>query len=270
MNSTLSTIPVTSDEILALSGVVCIGAQIIMSIMTGFQYASLWKEEEVVEVDMVEVDMEEIDTPEKETLEPYDMEDLLVMGLTGIKRSGKDTMGHRLVTNHGFVRVAFADPLKEACIDIFGFSKEQLYGDDLKEVIDDYWKYTPRDILQKVGTELFRTGISQSNVLPSIGKNIWVRALERKIINLANQGHRRFVITDVRFPNELEFLSTSNFNSYSVKVIRDDINKSDKLESGNHTSESSISSFKCNFYISNNGTIDDLNAATDQIIDMID
>jgi hypothetical protein len=39
-----------------------------------------------------------------------------LVGLLGLKRSGKDTFAARLVEAHGFTRIAFADPLKEAAL----------------------------------------------------------------------------------------------------------------------------------------------------------
>lgn len=207
-------------------------------------------------------------TPE-EVETTFEPEELVVFGMTGRKRSGKDTSGERLVRDHGFVRIAFADALKEACIDIFGFTEEQVYGDDLKEVVDEYWGYSPREVLQKVGTELFREAISQEHVLPDIGKNIWVRTIERKILNLAKQGHRRFVITDVRFPNELAFLKESQFNAYSIKVIRQAVmDETDPTKL--HASEAAIDSFECDFDINNDSTIEELYTAIDQIVRMTD
>ncbi len=35
-----------------------------------------------------------------------------LIGISGRKRSGKDTLASRLISEHGFTRVAFADPLK--------------------------------------------------------------------------------------------------------------------------------------------------------------
>lgn len=142
---------------------------------------------------------------------------MIIIGVTGRKRSGKDTIGKYLVENHGFTRVAFADSLKEACKIIFGFSDEQVYGDELKEVIDEYWNHSPREILQKVGTELFRDQLPR--VCGNIGDDIWIRSVERQINNLRKQGHQRFVITDVRFENELNFIKKQK-NGYVWKVIR--------------------------------------------------
>jgi dephospho-CoA kinase len=49
-----------------------------------------------------------------------------IIGITGKKFSGKDTLGDYFVNNHGYIRLAFADALKNACAEIFGFDFEQL------------------------------------------------------------------------------------------------------------------------------------------------
>lgn len=53
---------------------------------------------------------------------------MLVVGISGRKGSGKDTIGAHLVSKYDFKRVAFADSLKDACADIFGFTHDQLHG----------------------------------------------------------------------------------------------------------------------------------------------
>lgn len=52
----------------------------------------------------------------------------MIIGLCGIAGSGKDTVADFLVKNHGFVKVALADPLKRICKEVFGFTDEQLWG----------------------------------------------------------------------------------------------------------------------------------------------
>lgn len=173
----------------------------------------------------------------------------MIIGITGRKRSGKDTIGDYLVKNHGFIRIGFADTLKDICRIIFGFSDEQLYG-DLKEEVDPYWNHSPREILQKVGTDLFRN--HGPKVLKNLDKNIWIRSVQRKIENLQKEGHKNFVITDVRFDNELEFIK--EVNGVSIKVVRDLENN----EFSNHESEISIDKFETDHKIINNSTLENL------------
>jgi len=193
-----------------------------------------------------------------------DLTNITVIGIAGRKWAGKDTAGSRLISDHGFVRIAFADALKEACMSIFGLSYDQVYG-DLKEVEDEYWKYAPREILQKVGTELFRDAISQTNVLPKIGQDIWIRAVHRKILNLKQAGHTKFVITDVRFENELNFirdLKTPECYAYSIKVVRPSIMPD--IDTVSHSSEDMVDALKCDYEILNDGTIEDLHRMVDR------
>jgi hypothetical protein len=128
----------------------------------------------------------------------------LIIGLTGTKNSGKDTIGNYLANKYAFTKICFAEPLKKSCQVIFGFTNYQLNDVTAKEKIDPYWKYSPREILQKVGTELFRDKLGQMFEL--IGDDIWVKILHRKITDMINDGVDRIVITDVRFPNEANYI----------------------------------------------------------------
>lgn len=51
-----------------------------------------------------------------------------IIGIVGKAGSGKDAVADILVKNHGFVRVALADPMKRFLRDVFQFSDEQLWG----------------------------------------------------------------------------------------------------------------------------------------------
>lgn len=132
----------------------------------------------------------------------------MIIGLGYRARVGKDTVGDYLVQNHGFVRLGFADALKEGCRAMFGFSQEQLYG-DLKEVIDPYWGVTPRFMLQKIGTDCIRTHYDQ---------DVWVKSLGKQLDRLVLDG-KSVVITDVRFPNEGDILKERG--GFVVRIDRD-------------------------------------------------
>ena len=77
-----------------------------------------------------------------------------VIGIAGRKYNGKDTIGDYLVKNYGYKKIAYADPIKEICKEMFGFNNEQLYG-SLKESNDGFWNVSPRKLMQFIGTELF-------------------------------------------------------------------------------------------------------------------
>lgn len=52
----------------------------------------------------------------------------MIIGLCGLAGSGKDTAADSLVLKHGFVKLAFADPLKRIAKEVYGFTDEQLWG----------------------------------------------------------------------------------------------------------------------------------------------
>lgn len=170
-----------------------------------------------------------------------------IIGITGRKFSGKDTIADMLVKDYGYIKLSYATPLKESCRVIFNLTTEQLYGNQ-KESVDDYWKVTPREILQFVGTELFRDRIGE--LLPHIGTDIWVKSVIRTID--ANPDSR-FVISDVRFPNEVKALQNMD-NSKIWRVCRDI--ESHKYEE--HASENQIATLLVDNDIKNNGTLVDL------------
>jgi hypothetical protein len=102
----------------------------------------------------------------------------------------------------------FADILKtDICINMLGLTYDQCYGtdDNKNEMTNIVWndkKLSARDVMQVVGTDIFR----------KLDTNVWVRSTINKIIrdkpDLA-------VITDCRFPNEVDSIKQSG-----GKVIR--------------------------------------------------
>ena len=61
---------------------------------------------------------------------------MVIIGLIGNKRVGKDTIADYLVNNYNFKKYAFADQIKKISNIIFGWNGEQLDGEQ-KDIIDD-------------------------------------------------------------------------------------------------------------------------------------
>lgn len=179
----------------------------------------------------------------------------MLIGLGYKARSGKDTVADILVRRAGFQKAAFADALKDACARVFGFSLPQLYGDQ-KEVVDTFWNATPREVLQRVGTECFRHGFAD---------DIWIRALWRRIKNRAMSGRANIVVTDVRFPNE-----AAAIQSWGGRVIR--VDRPGAAAKGgvqNHASETSMELWSgWDGVIVNDGTLADLEDAVAKFLDL--
>ena len=92
----------------------------------------------------------------------------MLVGLSGLKGSGKDTCADYLVKNHGFIKVAFADPLKDALKVLFMFTNDQLNGTiEQKEAPDNRWfGCSTRTAMQFVGTELLRDQLDK--IMPGL------------------------------------------------------------------------------------------------------
>lgn len=109
------------------------------------------------------------------------------------KRSGKDEIADYFVSSHGFKKLGWADLLKAGVNTWHGWNERHAFG-DLKEVVDPYWGYSPREAYQKIGTDLMRWRWRES---------FWVDCAMLQVKAWLSQGHS-VVIPDSRFPNEAE------------------------------------------------------------------
>lgn len=131
-----------------------------------------------------------------------------IIAFSGRKQSGKTICSEflkGLLLSNGYSDVEiynFADPLKEdICMNMFGLSYVQCYGEDhnKNELIDAYWEdkqLTARDLMQLIGTDLFR----------KLNNNVWVNALINKIKKSKLQV---VIVSDCRFPNEVEAIKNN-------------------------------------------------------------
>lgn len=117
---------------------------------------------------------------------------LTIVGLTGAAGSGKSTIAVALQAKGLFTRMSFGHGLKRVAGFIFGFSYEQLYGEE-REVTDERYGFSPRYVLQYLGTEVFRMMYA----------NVWIDVLKRTADEM---GVKRIVIDDLRFENEADFV----------------------------------------------------------------
>jgi len=178
-----------------------------------------------------------------------------MIGIIGKKYSGKDTVADIICKLHpDYIKLAFADTLKDTCMSLFGFTHDQVYND--KETIDSNWNITPREVLQFVGTELVRNNMNK--LLPDIGDNFWIKTIDVKA-KLAIQNGKKIIISDVRFENEVNYIKQNG--GIIIKVTRPDIANFSNF--ANHVSEQleTIPDFE----IINNSTIADLENMIKQI-----
>ena len=201
----------------------------------------------------------------------------MIIGVCGFIGAGKDTVADYLVNFHGFRRESFANSLKDAVAQVFGWDRIMLEGRtkqarEWREQVDPWWSerlnmpnLTPRWVLQYWGTEVCRK---------SFHDDIWIAALENKLRNSTDD----IVISDCRFPNEISSIKSAG--GMVVRVVRGaepewydaaistnagpDRNSTwslstSKLEKlGIHASETAWVGTDFDAVLDNNGTIDDL------------
>jgi hypothetical protein len=208
----------------------------------------------------------------------------MIISVTGFIGSGKDTIADYLVAAHGFKRESFAGALKDAVAHVFSWDRELLEGRSAegrawREKVDPWWanrlqmqQLTPRWVLQNWGTEVCRMGFHT---------DIWIASLENKL----RKTNEDIVISDCRFPNELTMVK--NLGGKTVRVKRGDEPKwytsakkvnsgmsrigwssgKDELEQqGIHPSEYAWIGNKFDVTISNDGSIDELYANTEELL----
>jgi len=213
----------------------------------------------------------------------------MILGVTGLIGSGKDTIADYLVTTHGFKRVSFAASLKDAVSSVFGWDREMLEGTTKasrawREEVDEWWserlampQLTPRWVLQHWGTDVLRNHFHT---------DIWVASVENKL----RQTTDNVVITDCRFSNEVSAIKAAG--GVTCRVIRGenptwyqsavDYNRGPNGNSGwsigkrvldthgVHASEYSSVGLKYDHYLSNDGTIIDLHEQINQLLNLHD
>src|SRR5215469_8326518 len=175
----------------------------------------------------------------------------MLIGLTGLKGSGKDTVAAYLVKEHNYERRAFADPLKKSVAGLFDipFHHVDKLKNDPHAIVSltvhetgETHDLTFRTFLQRYGTEAHRD-------VPEMGQEFWVELL------LPVRGYyaeRNIVISDVRFDNEAKRITL--LDGIVVEVSRAGLVNQDQ-----HRSEEGLNPDLVDYTIFNNGSLEDLN-----------
>jgi hypothetical protein len=170
-----------------------------------------------------------------------------LVGISGKKRSGKNTIAEYLGRAYGFKEAAYADPLKTAARAIFGLTPAHTDG-ELKEIVIPRWGLSPRQIMQRLGTEAMRG---------TFGEDVWIKSLFARI-----EGEARVVVSDVRFPNEADAVREDG--GIVVRVERPGLVSTD-----DHPSETALDGYEFDVVLLNAGTIGGLYAKVDWLFEKI-
>jgi hypothetical protein len=219
-----------------------------------------------------------------------------IIGINGKIGVGKDTVGSIIqyltseyrdkynfiewqdrVENYGssthskFEIKKFAGKLKEIAFLLTGKPVENFEEQNFKKLnMGSAWNMTYREFLQKLGTEAMRNGLHE---------DVWVNALfaDYRGPKMSEYNPSNWIITDMRFPNELE--AVVERKGITIRVVRPKIESvvdkmrpySDLVHYGipmpvEHPSETALDDAKFHYEIINDGSIKDLIEKVKQIL----
>jgi hypothetical protein len=197
-------------------------------------------------------------------------------GSISAMNSGKDTFANEFCKQNKLQKIALADPIKRTARTLWGFSNEQLWGpSELRNKIDPRYGYSPRVVLQQLGTEVVRT----------IDKYFWARKCHEtyvKVMDGISQAYKLplayspengileltyspmiggMFVSDIRFDNEFEYLKDRGIKIIRIKRYIDRAPDEEEGKYTHHSSEQELLSKPDSAFdlvITNTGSLDEL------------
>lgn len=165
----------------------------------------------------------------------------MIIGLSGYAQSGKDTLAGMLIGLHKYERIAFADKIRALLYEENPITACGHTG-YLKDLVDNVgWEEAKKET--QVRRLLQDLGVGARKVF---GENFWVEQALKGV-----QPSDKFVITDVRFPNEADAVKALGGQVWRVKRIG--------VKAVNpHVSETAMDDYPVDQIFINNGSVEDL------------
>jgi len=162
-----------------------------------------------------------------------------IIGLLGHQGVGKNYISEKILptilSKKNYVVLAFADHFKIDCISKHNADYNKVFGEK---------DFETRRLLQLCGTEEGRN---------KYGFDIWVKTMLNWVKVLSSRGVERFIISDVRFENEIEWIKSLGGiiikieapERYKQRLINETNGDEEKMkEIMNHYSEINIDIIK--------------------------
>ena len=169
-----------------------------------------------------------------------------VIAIAGLKGSGKNTAADLIIDlykdRQSFQTIAFADPIRKQIEHIFDLNGSDKQYDSFKRSTMLYNVGYPGSMSIYARRAVREIGM----LMRSYDEDQFTRYVSEKI---NADRSKTWIITDLRFENELDFLMSSN--ALIVKVNR-------KVEQDNHITERGIDDSFCTHIFDNNGSEDNL------------
>lgn len=194
---------------------------------------------------------------------------MILIGLAGVARSGKDTAAGVLAREVGLYSYAFADPIKRMLEQVFG--DNFVHGD--REQIEPISGVSYRTLMQTLGTEWGR------NIQPDLWTRVakskwewvkegmpWVTELGRMSnLQLGNEElNKGMVISDVRFDNEAGWI-----RSEGGIIVHIDRPGTEKVGVAGHVSEQGVTRLPYDLVVMNDCTMEHYYSNLDYLVALL-
>ena len=168
--------------------------------------------------------------------------------ISGKARHGKDTVALDIKEIYGenglkVIKLAYGSYIKEYAKRISNWN-----GDE---------ETKPRELLQELGTDIIRKKIDNDFFVRRICEDIEVYSYYFDII----------IISDARFPNEMDWPKKKFDNVVNIRVIRDDYDSVLSEKEQKHLTETALDEYNSyDYVIHNDGTLEDLKKKVSDVV----
>lgn len=192
-----------------------------------------------------------------------------IIGIHGFAQTGKDSIG-RVLFRYNYRRLAFADAVRDAVYAMNSIIQPETTLVPDEEGVGYFRKPLVRvqDVVDAVGWEAGKKMHSELRLAQQkmgtevgrmiFGENVWVDIVDRQIVQ---SSHDKFVITDVRFPNELAWLKRTGGTAVYVK-------RPGVGPVNDHVSDAGLPEDEFDYVIDNDGDLDDLDRKVAELLQL--
>lgn len=198
---------------------------------------------------------------------------MIVVGLTGFARSGKDTVADHLVNVYGFEKMSFATPLKNMVRKLDPIIEGGDYINPPQRMSDlEGLGYTEdqikaefpewRRLLQVLGTDCIR----------AIDEDFWLKAMAKEIGK--REWDAKIVVPDMRFGNEADMIREGYIPGPGIPItnhpyegVTFSVERHGCEPANGHISDLNVKFISTADTISNNGTLEELYQTVDCLLE---
>lgn len=191
----------------------------------------------------------------------------MIIALTGKKRSGKDSFAAALVADHGFVRCAFADPIRSTLEQIDPWITPDDPGEHATSspvrLHSMLAQHSWDDV--KANAEVRRLLQQTGQAVRAHRPSIWTDLLMTALDTLPQDQH--VVVTDVRMRDEVDALRARG--AHLVRIIRPSL-IADSSAAGRHLTETQLDDVPMDSTIVNESDLTHLATAAARLVSTYD